>query len=282
MAPIFDDARPGLATTERTPGRYRAIRSPAEQGWLHCGPTGAGHFVKMVHNGIEYGLMAAYAEGLNVLAKADIGAEDHAQGRRDRAADPPRVLPVRLRPGGDHRGVATRQRGLQLAARPHRRGPGRRSGARRGSRATSATAARAAGRSTPRSTRACRRRCCRAALYDRFSSRGRADVADKMLSAMRAQFGGHVEANAGTPRMSTSSDATAASRRRPGAVRRHRRPRQAQAVPGAVPPGAPRQLKIPVIGVARSDWTDEAFRENAHDAIIAADARRRGRGRSSR
>ncbi|MEX0847085.1 MAG: decarboxylating 6-phosphogluconate dehydrogenase, partial [Ilumatobacteraceae bacterium] len=78
MTPIFDSLAPGVATAERTPGRT-GDPTAAEQGWLHCGPSGAGHFVKMVHNGIEYGMMAAYAEGLNVLAKADIGLESHAK-----------------------------------------------------------------------------------------------------------------------------------------------------------------------------------------------------------
>ncbi|CAN0448108.1 unnamed protein product, partial [Phaeothamnion confervicola] len=75
LAPIFDTLAPGIGDIERTPGR--AGDPPTEErGWLHCGPSGAGHFVKMVHNGIEYGLMAAYAEGLNVLASANIGAAD--------------------------------------------------------------------------------------------------------------------------------------------------------------------------------------------------------------
>src|SRR5215470_4419485 len=71
LDPIFAGLAPGVGDTPRTPGRDKA--SPAEQGYLHCGPNGAGHFVKMVHNGIEYGVMAAYAEGLNVLANADVG-----------------------------------------------------------------------------------------------------------------------------------------------------------------------------------------------------------------
>ena len=81
MAPIFDSLAPGVEAAERTPTRAAASDTPSsvEHGWLHCGPNGAGHFVKMVHNGIEYGMMAAYAEGLNVLAKANIGAEDHVE-----------------------------------------------------------------------------------------------------------------------------------------------------------------------------------------------------------
>src|SRR5207344_956203 len=75
MAPIFDDLAPGPGDIGRTPGRT-GDPAPAEKGWLHCGPNGAGHFVKMVHNGIEYGLMAAYAEGLNIVSEANAGAAD--------------------------------------------------------------------------------------------------------------------------------------------------------------------------------------------------------------
>src|SRR5829696_7780549 len=78
VEPIFTTLAPGRGDIARTPGRDKA-GGTAEQGWLHCGPNGAGHFVKMVHNGIEYGLMAAYAEGFNVLDQADVGAEDHPQ-----------------------------------------------------------------------------------------------------------------------------------------------------------------------------------------------------------
>ena len=136
--------------------------STAEQGWLHCGPSGAGHFVKMVHNGIEYGLMAAYAEGLNVLAKADIGAETHAKPTPRRRRSPhPEYYQYDLDLAAITEVWRRGQRRRQLAARPHRRGAARRPAARRVRRAASATAARGAGRSTPRSTRACRCRCCR-------------------------------------------------------------------------------------------------------------------------
>ena len=193
--------------------------------------------------------MAAYAEGLNVLAKANIGAEDRAEGRRDRAADAPRVLPVRLRPGGHHRGVAARQRGVELAARPDRRGPRRRPRASTASPAASATRGEGRWTCTRRSTRACRRRCS-ALRCSSGSARGAAPTyANKILSAMRAQFGGHVEANgSGTTsrrrRLMSRADTTA-SRRRAGAVRRHRRPRQAQAVPRALPPRAARHAEDP-------------------------------------
>ena len=76
LDPIFATLAPGIDAAPRTPGRDRADGSTAEQGYLHCGPNGAGHFVKMVHNGIEYGIMAAYAEGLDILRNADVGARD--------------------------------------------------------------------------------------------------------------------------------------------------------------------------------------------------------------
>ena len=76
LDPIFSALAPGVAAAERTPGRETAV-SPAENGYLHCGPHGAGHFVKMVHNGIEYGTMAALAEGLNILHRANVGQQDH-------------------------------------------------------------------------------------------------------------------------------------------------------------------------------------------------------------
>ena len=113
LTPIFESLAPGIGTGPRTPGRTDD-EAPEEHGWLHCGPSGAGHFVKMVHNGIEYGLMAAYAEGLNVLAKANIGARRPRRRRRDRAARRSAVLPLRPRPREDHRGVAPRV-GRQLA-----------------------------------------------------------------------------------------------------------------------------------------------------------------------
>ena len=77
LDPIFATLAPGIDAAPRTPGRDRADGSTAEQGYLHCGPNGAGHFVKMVHNGIEYGIMAAYAEGLDILRNADVGAREH-------------------------------------------------------------------------------------------------------------------------------------------------------------------------------------------------------------
>jgi 6-phosphogluconate dehydrogenase len=192
LAPIFDSLAPGIDVAPRTPSRATGAVRPAERGWLHCGPNGAGHFVKMVHNGIEYGLMAAYAEGLNVLAKANIGAEDHPVD----AETAPLVHPEHYRYDIDLAAVTeVWRRGSvvaswlldltadALAADPHLdafaghvsdSGEGR----------WTVTAAIDEGVPVP---------VLSAALYQRFSSRGRSDVADKVLSAMRAQFGGHVE-----------------------------------------------------------------------------------------
>ena len=148
------DARPrarGCAAHARPQGRA----GPAEQGYLHCGPSGAGHFVKMVHNGIEYGIMAAYAEGLNVLRHANAGAP--RRGRRgNRTAARPRALPFRPRPGRRDRSVAPGQRHRLVAARPDRRTrswpPALANFA-----GASRTRARGAGRSRRPSTRACPR-----------------------------------------------------------------------------------------------------------------------------
>ena len=118
LDPIFARLAPGAGDIPRTPGRER-VDGTAEQGYLHCGPNGAGHFVKMVHNGIEYGLMAAYAEGLGILRSANVGQARPA--RVDAETTPlrdPRALPVRLRPSRGRRGVAARQRRRLLAARP--------------------------------------------------------------------------------------------------------------------------------------------------------------------
>src|SRR5207245_2506068 len=119
--PIFARLAPGTGDIPRTPGR-QSTGGTSEQGYLHCGPNGAGHFVKMVHNGIEYGVMAAYAEGLGILRSANAGKRSHAVDAE------PTPLPV-----------------------------------------------------------------LSAAIYQRFSSRGEAEFQNRVLSAMRFQFGGHVE-----------------------------------------------------------------------------------------
>ena len=118
LNPLFMSLAPGIGDIPRTRGRERA-NGTAEQGYLHCGPAGAGHFVKMIHNGIEYGLMAAYAEGLNILKNADIGKRAHESDAETTPVRNPEHYQYRLQPCRHHRGVAPRQRGQLLAARPY-------------------------------------------------------------------------------------------------------------------------------------------------------------------
>jgi 6-phosphogluconate dehydrogenase len=192
LAPVLDTLAPGVAAApERTPGRT-GDPAPEELGWLHCGPAGAGHFVKMVHNGIEYGLMAAYAEGLNVLAKANIGAETHAKD----AETAPLAHPEYYRYDFDLAAVSELWRrgsvvsswlldltATALHADPHLEGfDGVVSDSGEGR--WTLHAAIDEGVPVP---------VLSTALYERFSSRGRSDVADRLLSAMRQQFGGHQE-----------------------------------------------------------------------------------------
>jgi 6-phosphogluconate dehydrogenase len=191
LAPLFSSLAPGIDAALRTPGRS-GDPAPAEQGWLHCGPNGAGHFVKMVHNGIEYGLMAAYAEGLNVLRNADAGKVE----READAETAPLEHPERYRYEIDLAEVAeVWRRGsvvgswlLDLTAEALLASPtldgysGRVSDSGEG-RWTS-VAAIEEGVPTPVLT---------TALYSRFASRGLDDFADRVLSAMRKEFGGHVE-----------------------------------------------------------------------------------------
>ncbi len=191
MAPIFTALAPGVGTAERTPGRT-GDPSPAEQGWLHCGPSGAGHFVKMVHNGIEYGLMASYAEGLNVLAKANIGAADHVKDAETAPLADPQYYRYELDLTAItevwRRGSVVASWLLDLTAAALHDDPqldgfaGEVSDSGEGR--WTIHAAIDEGVPVP---------VLSTALYQRFSSRGRADIADKVLSAMRAQFGGHAE-----------------------------------------------------------------------------------------
>jgi 6-phosphogluconate dehydrogenase len=191
LDPIFASLAPGIESAPRTPGRDREP-APSEQGYLHCGPSGAGHFVKMVHNGIEYGLMAAYAEGLNVLKNANAG-------RRQQEADAetaPLEHPEYYQYDIDIPEVAeVWRRGsvigswlLDLTAQALQESPdlaeyaGRVSDSGEG-RWTS-IAAIEEGVPAP---------VLSMALYSRFASRGLDDYADKVLSAMRKGFGGHAE-----------------------------------------------------------------------------------------
>ncbi len=191
LAPIFDALAPGVEAAERTPGRT-GDPSPEERGWLHCGPSGAGHFVKMVHNGIEYGMMAAYAEGLNVLAQANIGKIDHAQDAETAPLAQPQYyqydLDLEAITEVWRRGSVVASWLLDLTAQALHADPqlsayaGNVSDSGEGR--WTVHAAIDEGVPTP---------VLAAALFQRFSSRGRSDVADKLLSAMRAGFGGHIE-----------------------------------------------------------------------------------------
>jgi len=195
LDPIFRQLAPGMGNVARTPGR-EGIGGTAEMGYLHCGPNGAGHFVKMVHNGIEYGVMAAYAEGLGVLRRANIGKQ---QSLVDAETTPLRD-PAHYQYEMDLRDIAeVWRRGsviaswlLDLTATALAEDPalsafsGRVSDSGEGR--WTITAAIDEGVPVP---------VLSAALYERFSSRGEANYQDKLLSAMRFQFGGHVERPAG-------------------------------------------------------------------------------------
>ncbi len=116
LDPIFATLAPPIDSAPRTPGREKKSGGTAEHGYLHCGPNGAGHFVKMVHNGIEYGLMAAYAEGLAILRRANVGKTTANHRCRNDPTAPSRGLPIRSAVGRHRRSLAPRQRHLLLAA----------------------------------------------------------------------------------------------------------------------------------------------------------------------
>ncbi len=191
LEPIFKTLAPGFEAAERTPG-LNGDPSPAEQGYLHCGPNGAGHFVKMVHNGIEYGIMAAYAEGLNVLANADAGKSKRLDDAETAPLDQPEYyefdLDIPAIAEVWRRGSVVGSWLLDLTAAALAESPelseysGRVSDSGEG-RWTS-IAAIEEGVPTPVLT---------TALHERFYSRDLGDFGDKVLSAMRYQFGGHKE-----------------------------------------------------------------------------------------
>jgi 6-phosphogluconate dehydrogenase len=194
LDPIFAALAPGIDGAPRTEGRQK-LGGTAEQGYLHCGSNGAGHFVKMVHNGIEYGLMAAYAEGLNVLQSADIGK----RSRRASAETTPLAdreyyqYAFNIRDIAEvwRRGSVIRSWLLDLTASELAQSPDLAGYAGRVSDSGEGrwTIAAAIDEAIPTPVLS-------AALYERFSSRGEADFADKLLSAMRHGFGGHLEAGA--------------------------------------------------------------------------------------
>jgi 6-phosphogluconate dehydrogenase len=190
LDPIFKTLAPGRSSVE--PTRGRGDQGTAQEGYLHCGPAGAGHFVKMVHNGIEYGLMAAYAEGLNVLHHANVGTMDHA---KDAETTPLRYpehyqydfnladITELWRRGSVVASWLLELTAIAFAEQPQLEnfsgcvsdsGEGR----------WTISAAIESGAPVP---------VLSAALFQRFSSRGEADFANKILSAMRLQFGGHTE-----------------------------------------------------------------------------------------
>ena len=195
LDPIFKTLAPGLGDIPRTPGREKASGS-AEEGYLHCGPSGAGHFVKMVHNGIEYGLMAAYAEGFNVLKHANVG---HTQREADAETTPLRdpehyQYDLNLADVAEvwRRGSVVASWLLDLTAISLFEQPklDRYSGRVSDSGEGRWTILAAIESTTPAPVLS-------AALYQRFTSRGEDDFAAKLLSAMRFQFGGHVEKKSG-------------------------------------------------------------------------------------
>jgi 6-phosphogluconate dehydrogenase len=191
LDPIFSSLAPGLGDISRTPGREH-LGGTAEHGYLHCGPSGAGHFVKMVHNGIEYGMMASYAEGLNILRHANVGKE---KGDIDAETTPLRdpehyMYDLNLADIAEvwRRGSVIASWLLDLTAISLLDTPdlGSFSGHVSDSGEGRWTIRAAIDESVPAPVLS-------AALYTRFSSRGEADFADKVLSALRYQFGGHKE-----------------------------------------------------------------------------------------
>ncbi len=191
LDPIFATLAPGAGNIPRTPGREK-LGGTAEEGYLYCGPNGAGHFVKMVHNGIEYGIMAAYAEGLGVLRDANIGKQEHAiDAETTPLRDPEHYqYDLNLRDIAEvwRRGSVIASWLLDLTATALTEDP-----------ALAGFAGRVSdsgeGRWTIKAAidEAVPVPVLTTALYERFSSRGEADFQDKLLSAMRFQFGGHLE-----------------------------------------------------------------------------------------
>jgi len=194
LGPIFATLAPGIGEIARTPGRER-LGGTAEQGYLHCGPNGAGHFVKMVHNGIEYGIMAAYAEGMGILRDANIGRHQHEMDAETTPLRDPEHYRYDLNLPDVaevwRRGSVIASWLLDLTADALAKDPalsefsGRVSDSGEGR--WTIKAAIDEGVPVPVLT---------TALYERFASRGEADFQDKLLSAMRFGFGGHLEKSA--------------------------------------------------------------------------------------
>ncbi|HEV2056722.1 MAG TPA: decarboxylating 6-phosphogluconate dehydrogenase [Methylomirabilota bacterium] len=196
LDPIFARLAPGAGDIARTPGREK-LGGTAEQGYLHCGPNGAGHFVKMVHNGIEYGIMAAYAEGLGILRAANVGKQTHAVDAETTPLRDPNHYQYDLNLPDItevwRRGSVIASWLLDLTASALIKDPTMANFAGRVSDSGE-------GRWTIKAAidEAVPAHVLTAALYERFSSRGEAEFADRLLSAMRYEFGGHIEKPAGT------------------------------------------------------------------------------------
>jgi 6-phosphogluconate dehydrogenase len=191
LEPLFASLAPGADAAPRTPGRS-GPPAPSEQGYLHCGPSGAGHFVKMVHNGIEYGLMAAYAEGLNVLRGANVGAGDHASDAETAPLEHPEFYRFDIDTAEVaevwRRGSVVASWLLDLTAAALTESPNLEgfSGNVSDSGEGRWTSIAAIEEGVPANVLS-------AALFERFGSRGLDDFANRVLSAMRMQFGGHQE-----------------------------------------------------------------------------------------
>jgi 6-phosphogluconate dehydrogenase len=194
LDPIFAALAPPVESAPRIPGRDK-VGGTAEHGYLHCGPSGAGHFVKMVHNGIEYGVMAAYAEGLNVLRHANVGKRQHAADAETTPLRDPEQYQydLNLRDIAEvwRRGSVIASWLLDLTAAALLKDPDL---SKFGGRVSDS----GEGRWTIRAAidEAVPVPVLSAALFERFGSRGEAEFADKLLSAMRFEFGGHVEKKA--------------------------------------------------------------------------------------
>jgi 6-phosphogluconate dehydrogenase len=194
LDPLFVSLAPGIGDIPRTPGREQPTGT-ADQGYLHCGPNGAGHFVKMVHNGIEYGLMAAYAEGMGILRAANVGKKTHAVDAETTPLREPAHYQYDIDLGEVaevwRRGSVVASWLLDLTAAALRQDP-----------SLSQFAGRVSDSGEGRWTimaaidEAVPVPVLTTALYERFSSRGEADFQNQLLSAMRFQFGGHVETSA--------------------------------------------------------------------------------------
>jgi 6-phosphogluconate dehydrogenase len=191
LAPIFASLAPGMGEIPRTPGREK-VGGSAEQGYLHCGPNGAGHFVKMVHNGIEYGIMAAYAEGFGVLRGANVGKHTHDIDAETTPLREPEhyQYDFNLRDISElwRRGSVIASWLLDLTASALMKDSDL-------AKFAGQVSDSGEGRWTIKAAidEAVPAPVLTAALYERFSSRGESDFADKLLSAMRYEFGGHIE-----------------------------------------------------------------------------------------